>query len=303
MAVTYIRILNYIAFLLFYLLCFYAISNNKIQIIGYSFLFLFNTSFILFFSKDMYEISGTLFDTSKENPMNKLSILVCITVFIALCIHSVSLLLIILTLWTLTNKYYNFAGSAFSLDNNYYELLKTFDGKMHTIFGICTVLLFMVYYTINGYTYMNIKINFFDLKYLLEFIKYFVREPMIVFKNREQITKYNSDKDKIIAAKSALRFDHILFPLLNCGLTISVLYMCYQQMNIANEFSKLYNRAILGSSNPRAEKSNETSNKNEASLSLTSSNSLSVPSLKLADLYKNIQNSSPLKVEHQFLGN
>jgi len=208
MTVKNIYVINNIAFIILYCLCFYAVSNSSIQFIGYGILFVIHSAFILFFIQQ-------LFPLMKTTSVGMIEMLVLFSILVSLISHFIDFILIISTFTYLRTKYHQ-QGKEMNLDLAYQNILNSFSPAMFSVFGVCTVLLFMFFCDITG---MNM--NIFGMNLLsLQNIKNYLKEPKL-----ESVGL-------------------LVFPLVGIVFSIGVLYVCYLEFQWANTFSKLYSRDI-----------------------------------------------------------
>ena len=98
----YYSFLNYIAFVILYIICLYFVSQDFSEIIGFYILFIIHTASTIFIGKDIVNVfSGG----SISNPASMISILLLGVVMAGLSCNFVSLILIMLMLSNLQTKF------------------------------------------------------------------------------------------------------------------------------------------------------------------------------------------------------
>jgi hypothetical protein len=214
MAATCIPVLNYIAFLVLYVICFYAISRDNTKIVGYAILFVIHTAFILFIMNNLFKVISIDLKYKSGAGNDFLTYFALLAVVVSLKLHFVSFVLILMTLTYLRQKYNSKDGTSMKLDNENANLLQKFNTYMYVIFGLCGVLLGMFFYDLSGFTFINIK-----------------------FLNTKDISSFLNEPE-------LSGIGVILFPFLALLFSIAAIYMSYLQFLNANAVSRIYSRDI-----------------------------------------------------------
>ena len=212
---TCIPVLNYVAFLIFYIICFYAISKVNSRIVGYAILFVIHASFILFLISNLFSIFQNYGKIpSQYGSLESLSYIAIIAIFAALMSHFVSFILILITLTFFRTKVIESHNASLQLDGENEELIDSFNKYLYTSFAICFVLISMFFYDIHKFTFMSV--HFLKTSAIMNFMD----NP------------------------SFERMGVLVFPVLSFLLSGYLTYISYLQITKANKISYLYYRYI-----------------------------------------------------------
>jgi hypothetical protein len=161
----YYSFLNYIAFVILYIICLYFVSQDFSEIIGFYILFIIHTASTIFIGKDIVNVfSGG----SISNPASMISILLLGVVMAGLSCNFVSLILIMLMLSNLQTKFDASRGTPLRLPDKYRNELNEFKLNLINTFIISLIILLCYYF---GYSIVNVD--------LVSLFKNFSRDEVI----------------------------------------------------------------------------------------------------------------------------
>ena len=145
-----ITLLNYIAFLILFIISFISIFKKNASILGFVLLFITNAAFMVYVSGELIPLINdiTYFGT----------IFSIIAIISSSVLHFVSLIFIIMLIYNLHVKYTVKNGLPINIPEPYKSQLYDFKVLMITTFFICTLLLFIVKFRPE-----KLDINFYEL--------------------------------------------------------------------------------------------------------------------------------------------
>jgi len=246
------RDLNYIAFLLFYILCFFAISQGSInEIIGYIFLVIVDSCFVFYFSFVVYD--NYFISKNVNAKQNVLTILLLASVFITLVLNFISVVFILVTILHSYNKTTISPSYLFPF---YKSILTDFNNVLYVLFTMCSILLFVFVTSLSGNTFFGMTFNMLDTTRIVAFLKVWMMDPYLIFRDGNNIKQmYTTDpkKSQVLKAIKEITYDAFCTPIICFMICIAVICLSYIQYKNAVEFSKLFYRDLTdprGLNNP-----------------------------------------------------
>jgi hypothetical protein len=212
MAATCIPVLNYIAFIILYIISFYMMSVENTTIIGYIVFFVFHASFILYLLSNLMNIFNS-YDKNITTASNGITYFVLFSVLFTCVFHLIDIILIIMSLTYLRTKKYNNSQTG-DVDPQTKQILGSFNYYTMCIFVVCVLLLGMFFYDVSGYTFLPFK--FYNANY----VNIFFNDP------------------------SVTNVSGLVAPFCALFLAIFIDFASYYQFDRANSISKLYSRSM-----------------------------------------------------------